>query len=540
MIRVPAGKRGRLDWKSALIWVIPLIALACTLNILLQARLAEGPDITLSFRSAAGLEAGKTEVKYKDVAVGVVTAITLSQEDDQVRVHVKLNRSAAHLARADTRFWVVRPRVSIGGVSGIDTLLSGAYIGLDKGKSRLPNYAFTGLENPPPVVSDVPGRLFTIDADDLGSLESGSPVYYRKVQVGKVTAFALRSDGKGVRLSVFIEAPYDHLVTAATRFWNASGIDLSAGSGGFRLKTGTVATILSGGIAFSTPDDAPPAPEAEPAIYRLAPDEESAMAPADGPPITFRLRFDRALHGLSIGAPVAFSSVVIGRVKAISLDYDPQHYAFPTLVDIDVYPSRMGNVLQKLPPHANDLDRATALFTRELVSRGLRAQVSTGSLLTGQLFVSIDFFPNAPAVPFDLNAVPLRIPTIGGSLDDIQQQVASIVNKVDKLPLASLGNNLNGALVELNKTLKTVNSQTLPAAATLMQHTQATADNARTLLEDDSPLVLNILQALQETTRTLKSLRGLSGQLTRNPESLLTGTPADPTHPDTTSQAEKP
>ncbi len=218
-----------------------------------------------------------------------------------------------------------------------------------------------------------------------------------------------------MRLSVFIEAPYDHLVTAATRFWNASGIDLSAGSGGFRLKTGTVATILSGGIAFSTPDDAPPAPETEPAIYRLAPDEESAMAPADGPPITFRLRFDRALHGLSIGAPVAFSSVVIGRVKAINTGLRPAALCVPDT----------GRYRRLSVTHGQCAAKVAAACQRSRPGDGViypRTGIArfTGASLDRQSADRAAFrlhrlFPERPAVPFDLDAVPLRIPTIGGS-----------------------------------------------------------------------------------------------------------------------------
>ncbi|UDJ83502.1 PqiB family protein [Kosakonia oryzae] len=528
MMRFFSAKPQQLFWRNALIWLIPALALAITITVLLQSRFDAGPALTLSFRSAAGLEAGKTVVKFKDVTIGTVSDITLSPDDNRVLVHVKLKRSAADLARFDSRFWVVRPRVGMSGVSGIDTLISGAYIDVDKGKNPQPRSEFIGLENPPPVIGDTPGSQFIVDAEDLGSLDSGSPVYYRKVQVGKVTSWYLRSDGKGVRFSVFIEAPYDHLVTANTRFWNASGIDLSAGTDGIRLRTGTVAAILSGGIAFSTPEGVQPTALPAPANYTLAADETSAMAPADGDPVTFRLRFEHSLHGLAVGAPVTFSSVVIGRVKAINLDYDARQHFFPTMVDIDVYPSRLGNVLDKLPRHNGDLQQATALFTRELVARGLRAQASTGNLLTGQLFISIDFFPNAPAAPFDIHELPLRIPTVNGGLDEIQQQVASIVGKVDKLPLESLGNNLNATLLELNAALRSVNGQTLPATNRLLAQTTVTTRTIQDLLAGDSPLMINILGALTQASRTLKSLRGLSDQLERNPQSLLIGKPAEP------------
>lgn len=518
----------RRHWRNALIWLVPVIALLIALSMLIQARLAAGPEITIAFRSAAGLEAGKTAVKYKDVTVGTVKEITLSRDNSQVLVKVQLTKSAENLARADTRFWVVRPRVGVSGVSGIDTLLSGAYIGVDRGESSNTRTEFTGLEIPPAIISDTPGSQFIIAADDLGSLDIGSPVYYRRVQVGRIASYQLRKDGKGVDLRVFIEAPYDRLVTANSRFWNAGGVDLSVGSDGFRLKTQSVAAIIAGGIAFATQETDSTPGENKPTTFTLAPDRDTAMSPADGPAIPFQLRFERTVHGLTVGAPVEFSSVKIGKVVAINLDYNPKGYRFPTLVDIEVYPSRMGNVLNKLPQATSDnLAHETALFTRDLVANGLRAQAVPSSLLTGQLYVAIDFVHDAPKVKFDISARPLQLPTISGGFDKIQEQMAGIVTKINKMPLESIGNNLNGTLSELSKTLSMVNGQTLPAANRLMKQTQKTTENAQDLLAEDSPLLINFMQTLQEATRTLRAVRSLTDQLDRHPESLLQGRPRD-------------
>lgn len=518
----------RRYWRNALIWLVPVIALLIALSILIQTRLAAGPEITIAFRSAAGLEAGKTAVKYKDVTVGTVKEMTLSGDNSQVLVKVQLTKNAENMARADTRFWVVRPRVGVSGVSGIDTLLSGAYIGVDRGGSSDSRTEFTGLEIPPAIISDTPGSQFIIAADDPGSLDIGSPVYYRRVQVGRIASCQLRQDGKGVDLRVFIEAPYDRLVTASSRFWNAGGVDLSVGSDGFRLKTQSVAAIIAGGIAFATPEADPTAGENKPTTFTLAPDRDTAMSPADGPAIPFQLRFERTVHGLTIGAPVEFSSVKIGKVVSINLDYNPKGYRFPTVVGIEVYPSRMGNVLNKLPQATSDnVAHETALFTRDLVANGLRAQAVPSSLLTGQLYIAIDFVRDAPKVKFDISARPLQLPTISGGFDKIQEQMAGIVTKINKMPLESIGNNLNGTLSELSKTLSMVNNQTLPAANRLMKQTQKTTENAQDLLAEDSPLLINFMQTLQEATRTLRAVRSLTDQLDRHPESLLQGRPRD-------------
>jgi len=521
----------RRRWPSP-IWLVPVIALLIGASMLLHAWLAAGPEIAITFQTATGLEPGKTAVKYKDVTVGIVKDIQLRGDDSQVLVTVSLNESAENLARADTRFWVVRPRVGIGGVTGIDTLLSGAYIGVDKGSSARTRSAFTGLESPPAVINNMPGSRFVVQTDDLGSLDIGSPVYYRRVPVGRIASYQLNADGKSVSLQIFIDAPYDRFVTPNSRFWNASGLDVSVGANGFRLRTQTVAAIMAGGIAFATPENAsgasPVGPKGE---YVLAKDQESALAAPDGPPMRFKLRFERSLHGLEVGAAVEFSSIKIGRVVSVDLDYSPQGYRFPSVVGIEVYPNRLGNVLSKLPKQNRGLEQETAAFTRDLVEHGLRAQATPSNLLTGQLYISLDFVPNAARVPFDIHARPLVLPTINGGFDRLQEQIASIVSKVDKMPLASIAQNLNATLAGVDNSLKQVNGQTLPAANQLLRQMSQTAQTAQELLAEDSPLMLTFSQSLQEALRALRVVRNLADQLDRHPESLLQGRTEDPPLP---------
>ncbi|WP_410014030.1 intermembrane transport protein PqiB [Sodalis sp. C49] len=519
------------------IWLIPLIALLTGGAMLIETGLSSGPEIAIAFQSAAGLEAGKTAVKYKDVTVGIVKSITLSEDSSRVQVTVLLNKSAANLARADTRFWVVRPRIGIGGVTGIDTLLSGAFIGVDKGESTEWSSTFTGLEVPPAIINGMPGSRFVVLTDDLGSLDIGSPVYYRRIQVGRLASYQLNHDGQSVGLQVFIDAPYDRFVKPDTRFWNVSGLDLSVGADGFRMRTQSIVAMMAGGIAFATPtpDATKPSP-ARVREYWLSRDQDTAMAPPDGPAITFKLRFERSLHGLTVGAPVEFSSVKVGRVVSVELDYNQTGYRFPSLVRIEVYPSRLGNVLNKLPKTNKEFTQATAEFARGLVAQGLRAQAVSSSLLSGQLYISLDFVPNAAKVPFDLYARPLVLPTYNGGFNQLQEQVASIVNKIDHMPLESIGYNLNATLDSANQTLRQVNGQTLPDVQRLLRQLQQTAGTAQDLLSEDSPLVITLGQSLQELLRTLRALHSFTDQIDRHPESLLQGRPADPRRPKTGSK----
>lgn len=531
MPELSAPSISRRRWRISLVWLVPAIAAVIGLSMLVHALLSEGPRIEVTFRTAAGLEAGKTAVKYKDVTVGTVSAIALSDDGSHVVATISLVKSALSLTRKDTRFWVVRPRIGTGGISGVDTLLSGAYVAVDAGTAAESSYSFTGLETPPTVVRGTAGRSFTLHSDDLGSVDIGSPVYYRRIQVGRVASYQLEADGTSVNLQVFVEAPYDRLVTTDSRFWNASGVDVSLGADGLKLKTQSLATIIAGGIAFAAPPGSLGGAAAEHAEYRLARDQASAMESPDGPAQYIQLRFAQSLRGLSVGAPVYFLGVDLGRVVSIDLDYDRAKQRFPTVVGIVVFPKRLGRVLEKLPKLEGaqlQQQQQSAQFLQMMVEHGLRAQARSGNLLTGQLYVALDFMPNAQKVEFDVSAQPLTLPTVNGSFDQLQEQLASIVSKIDKMPLESIARNVDATVADLDSTLKQVNGQVLPEATLTVKQARQTFSAANSVLAQDAPLQQNLSQTLLELQSAARSLRTLTDLLSRNPESLLRGRTADP------------
>jgi paraquat-inducible protein B len=513
----------RRRWHVSLIWLVPAVAALIGVSMLVHAWLSVGPEISVTFRTAAGLEAGKTPVKFKDVTVGMVSGITLDENGSQVVATISLGRKMENLTRADTRFWVVRPRIGARGVSGVDTLLSGAYIGVDRGSSSATSKSFTGLEAPPSVSGDMAGRSFLLHTGDLGSLDIGSPVHYRRVQVGRVASYRLEEDGRSVRLQIFIDAPYDRFITSNTRFWNTSGVDVSLGADGFRLKAQSVATIVSGGIAFATPEHDPGEPVSENTRYDLANDEASAMAPPDGPAQYVRLRFEQPLRGLSIGAPVLLSGVEFGKVVSMTLDYDEVDRRFPTLVGILVYPERLGRVLKKLQKPGTDPQRRIGALLGDMVAHGLRAQVRSANLLTGQLYVSIEYVPNAPKVTFDASARPLTLPTVSGDFNRMQERLAGIVDKIDKVPFESIGKNLDATLADLDKTLRQTDERVLPEAEETLRDARQALGAVKGALAEDTPLQRELIQTLREAQRAARSLRVLTDFLERHPDSLLRG-----------------
>ena len=513
----------------SLVWIVPIVAVLVGISLVVHTMMQEGPTITVTFKTGSGLTANKTEVKYRNVVIGHVSDVELSNDQKSVNATIKLSKQAESFTREDSQFWVVRPRIGAGGVSGIDTLLSGDYIGADIGQANARAKNFIGLENPPPITYGEPGKRFTLRTQDLGSLDIGSPVYYRKIPVGQVVAYALDADGKGVNIEVFIHSPNDAYVTENTRFWNASGIDVNVGANGFSVKTESLSSILVGGIAFRAPEYSPnDKPAAEDKAYDLFEDQLTALAPPSGKGQFLSLRFDQALRGLRVGAPVEFLGMEFGRVVAINLDFDAKKRSFPVNVGIMIYPQRLGQahtkMLEVLKHDPND-EAAGVRLMGSFIENGLRAQARSGNLLTGQLYIALDFYPKAEKVAFDPTARPVSIPTVPGSLEQLQEKLEGMVNKINQLPIERIAGNLDSNLVELRKGLAQFNAKTLPGVQTTLADVSKTLQSASSTLAEDSPQREQLGQTLDELGRMSRSLRELSDYLGRHPESLIRGRP---------------
>ena len=514
------------SWLPSLVWLVPLIAALIGIGLVIKSVRERGPEITISFRNAEGLEPGKTQVKYKDVEIGMVKTIKLSKDLSRVLVNVQLKKEAEDFAVKSSRFWVVRPRVGASGVSGLGTLLSGAYIGADAGRSQDTETDFTGLETPPAVTADQKGAQYVLRGDSLGSIDIGSPVYYRRVLVGQVVGFSLDKDGTGVTFNVFVNAPYDQYVGTNSRWWQASGVDLRLDSSGFKLNTQSLATVILGGIAFQSPpgqgngDTAP-----NNTVFRLGYDQADAMREPDGEPLQVVMNFNQSLRGLAVGAPVDFRGIVLGEVTHIGIDFDPKTKNFRMPVTANIYPERLGRRFRETIESKGEPARREIL--ERLVQHGLRGQLRTGNLLTSQMYVSLDFFPKAPAVKIDPSRVPAELPTVPNTLDELQLQVADIAKKLDKVPFDQIGANLNHALANADKLFRQLDTEVAPQARDTLSAAKQTFSTAEATLQQDSPLQSDVRGALKELTRTLQSLNALSDYLERHPESLLKGKPGD-------------
>lgn len=519
-------------WPAWLIWLVPIVALGFGAFLGLRALAERGPTIEITFKSAEGIEPRKTKIRYRDVDVGEVKSLGLSKDLRTVIVTAQMTREASDLLGEDAKFWVVRPRISGGNVSGLGTLLAGAYIGMDAGKSENKRREFVGLEQPAIVTSDVPGRMFQLRGEDLGSLDVGSPVYFRHIQVGQVAGYDIAPDGKAVIVRIFVNAPYDMHVRTNTRFWHAEGFDVDVSASGVKIDTQSIASIVLGGLAFQTPPDDDEGPLAQPnSEFRLFNNRAAAMKPPETG-VLFTLLFNESVRNLAPGAPVDFRGVVIGEVKSINIEYDPvKRRAFvPVVARID-----MEKLRQRRPGSPEPKTRLDPKsFVDRMVQLGFRAQLRTASLVTNQLYIALDFFPEAPKARVDWSRTPPELPTESGALTELTLTLGNIAKKLDRVPFDQIGNNLNATLKNANLLLDELERETVPELKGTLQDArralnavEKTANSVHEMTAPDAPLQQNLGGTLDEVAKAAASFRALADYLERHPEALIRGKKKD-------------
>ncbi len=491
--------------RPSIVWLIPVVAAVVGAFVAWRTYSDLGPEIEIAFETAEGLEAGKTPIKYKDVEVGKVAAIQLRDDLGGVRCTARMVKSFEPYLKEGTRFWVARARVSGGQVSGLDTLLSGSYIGVDPAREGNTQLEFTGLETQPIVTTDQPGKHFVLHSRKAGSVDVGTPVFFKKVRVGEVVASELDASGEFVSIQVFVHSPHDARVNSGSRFWNASGVSVSMDASGVDVNVESLTSLLIGGIAFATPTNStgPPAPDG--ALFALYESEDATRREVYAQKAYYLAYFEQSVRGLEAGAPVEFRGIQIGEVREVKLEYEAatQQFLVPVLIEIE--PERIAN-----------LDMVDPAKRREgfdlLVKQGLRAQLQSGNLLTGQLLVQLDFQEGAaPAEIVWQEPYPV-LPTVPAPLEAITSSVQRLVKRLEMLPLDEVVKSMNGTLVAAS------------AALTQAQETLATAS---TLVGPDSPANSELRRALIELSDAARSVGLAADQIEQQPDSLIFGKEGD-------------
>ena len=532
--------------RFTIIWLIPLIAAIIGAGLVIKTFRETGPTITIVFKSAEGLVAGKTEIKYKDVSVGKVQAIQLSEDLSQVMVTAEMRPEVANHLTRNAQFWVVRARVAVGEVTGINTLFSGAYIGMVPGDGGKTMHRFEGLENPPAVPRDLPGRQFHLRAEKLGSLDIGSPVYYRQVKVGRVTKVNMAEDGTAVLLEIFVESPFDEQVRRTTRFYNASGLNMTIGADGVRIDTPSLASLLVGGISFFGSGDtrsAPPVTAGQ--VFTLYDNRESANAAAYSYREYYLLYFDETVRGLSAGAPVDFHGIKIGQVVSIRLLFDQDRLNFRIPVLIAIEPDRFEFTGETAIPEYKVME--------ELVQKGLRAQQRTGNLLTGQSYISMSIYPDAEPRKIINDDIYPVLPTIPNTVGEITATVKRLLERFQQLPLEetladireaarqvkamtgsktleSAIDNIDKSFAEFRRVTTGLNNNTLSKLDDVLEKArdalakgEETLSAASAVIAEGSPAVYNLNLLLLQLQDAARAVEALADYLERHPDAIVFG-----------------
>lgn len=531
------ARRRLFSW----IWAVPLLALGIVVWLAVRALVDRGPVITISFSDAEGIVAGDTRIRHKDVDLGTVESIYLNDEMSRVVVRARMRRSVVPHLNSAARFWIVRPRVGAGGISGLSTLVSGSYIEMypgPRGSGNKPQRSFEGLDDPPVLTPDTPGRSFTLRTDDLGSLVGGSPVSYRGVPVGEIEGFQLDPAGRRINVFAFVRAPYDRYVTGQTRFWNSGGIDLAVGVQGLRFRASSWQQLISGGVSFDTPEAAlNDAESAAGSVFRLYDNQYDAQRDPRTTTLVYRVTLPGGDRGIGPGTDVQLEGAGVGQVTQTLLQFDDARQALTTRVTFEIDPGKIEILPSRATAPNASANAAAALGLRieRLVSQGLRAHLVSANFVTGAKVLSLDILregkPGRLVYENGVGELPV------GSTTDLSDVLDSVQTLLHHLNGMVAGPELAHAIKEFDTTLTHLDEMTSelqPQLGPLVQNLQKVAQAAEHTLKLADGLMGNppansadFSRLIRELTDSARSLRDLADYLERHPEALIRGRKPD-------------
>jgi len=513
------------------VWLVPIVALTIGLWMLYYNWSNQGPLITISFENAEGLEIDITKIKLRDITIGKVVDLKLSDQFDSIELTARLNKNTDPLLKEDSAFWVVKPRVGKEGISGLSTILSGGHIEVSPGQSDIVKYDFIGLETPPVTPAGTPGLRITLNSDDEFAFTTGDPIVYKGLTIGRFEKVKFNFEERVVYYDAFIEEPYHQLVTQNTRFWNTSGLRLDLSSDGISVQTGNVETLLTNGITFGVPDGMLPGPQAtESDIFRIYSDLDKASATKYIHSVEYIMLVSTSIRGLEIGAPIEYRGVNVGKVLNTNFQMTEQTSLLEDDLKIAVLLSMQPGMIG-LPDTQMSSD-GMRMQTDQWIRKGLKASLATGNILTGSLFVELQHFPEQPIDSVTSQNGYNIIPTIQDNFGQITNKASDFIDKLNKLPLEALTldtqqvlKDLSTTLNELNVTSNKVNGlvdQT--QAAKLPAQLQDTLEKVSKMtqgLSEGSPGYDELLNTLQAVQSSLHELKPLLNKVKNRPNSLI-------------------
>lgn len=518
--------------KFSTIWLVPVVALLIGLWMTYSHYAGQGPIIEITFQGGTGIQPGTTKVRRKNVEIGEVLDLRLSEDAERVVLSVRIYDHAKQLLHQDSQFWVVRPRIGAGGISGLSTLLSGAYIELSPGSEEDLADNFVGLDTPPVTPLGTPGLHVTLNSAGNQALHEGDPVLFQGIEVGKIELAYFDNQKRRSYYNAFIAAPHDELVTENTRFWFNSGLSVDLSADGIRFDMASLATVLAGGVAFDVPEGLPLGePITQRAFFTIYPRESASREFSYENALSFVILFDDSIRGLRPGAPVEYRGVKVGEVVRTDIDYgeienllEPDSQ-IPVLIDL--VPARLG--------YADDYSVLDEVDERinELIGDGLTAGLAMGNLLTGQKYVELKYHGDGFGKLRTFAGYTV-IPSIDGQLDQLLANASNAMMTINELPLDQLVGSAHVALDEIAATLAEFRKSAAelddiladPASHELMATLNATLKSFQQMAMDfseGSATNVELQQSLQSLARTLTELEQVLRNLRRKPNSLIFG-----------------
>lgn len=516
--------------KISRVWLMPIIAFLIGLWMVFYSWSNQGPLITIEFQTAEGIEVDTTKIKLRDITVGKVVDLELTQNFKAIKITARMDKHAEALLKHDTEFWVVKPRIGREGISGLNTLLSGAYIELSPGTAGTTKTEFVGLEIPPVTPPGTPGLHITLDSSGQRALDIGDPILYRGIQVGKIEYVHFNQDERIVYYNAFIESPYDELITTNTRFWEVNGIEVDISADGLRVETGTLETFLGGGVAFDVPNNLPNGEViTQRAYFTIYPNQNEVYEKQYKVAESFVLLFGQSIRGLKPGAPVEYKGVRVGSVARTDINYPEmgnllsEQTLIPVMIRIE--PARLG-----LEDSDAELEKVRADLS-EWVQRGLHGFLSTGNLLTGSKYIELRYFAEATTEKQTFSGVQV-IPTAASELDRLLEKVGGIMTSLEQLPLEDMVGKANTALVSMDQAMikfgaasgKVNNVLKDSESQFLIQNVNSMLKSIETLAADfseGSKTHQDIQNTISAVEKVLRELAPLLSQLNRQPNSLI-------------------
>jgi len=515
----------------SVVWIIPTLAIIIGLWMVYNQFQSEGPMIEVTFSSAAGIDVKKTQIKVREVNIGEVTNVSLLDNLEGVKVSIRINKKAENLLNSNTQFWVVSPKITNNGISGLNTLLSGPYIEMSPGNGGEPVREFIGLEDAPITPNGTPGLRLTLNSDKEFAYQAGDPIIYKGLTVGQIEEVSFNFDNRVVYYNAFVEAPYHQLITDTTIFWNASGLKFQLSTEGVTVESSSLDTLLTNGVTFGVPEGSPQGNiVSDNTRFDVYSSYEQATTPNYVKTTKYLLLISDSVRGLSAGAPVEYRGIEIGEV--VSVNYTDSsfsrglssEYNIPVLIEFA--PGKIG-----LP----DTDEGLADMDTQMkrwIEGGLKSSLKTGNLLTGKLFIDLQHFPKESIKQVKtLMGYPV-IPTTVDSLALLSKKTADLLDKLNRLPLNDLIREFKTTMQEFKDTAESVNktskdvSEFLSQAEkeTLFKQLNETLASFEVLAESYSKGSMpheQVMSVIDNFNHRLQQLQPILLQLDQKPNSLI-------------------